>query len=84
MASRVEFAPVPAITGTRLALCSTASLDEEVVFLEIHRRRLAGRADHHDAVRSFADVPVDEPPERIEVEPAVIVHRGHDRDQAAV
>src|SRR5262249_23842078 len=61
--------------------------DQLLVLLDVDRRRLAGSAHHHDAVGTLLDVPVDQPPERPEVEVSVLLfprlHRGDDGDQAS-
>jgi hypothetical protein len=59
------------------------SLDEQVMLVEVDRRRFARGADGHDRVGSLLDMPVDEFAKRIQVETAVIVHRRDDRDHAA-
>ena len=60
MASRVEFAPVPAIIGTRPASTLDGRLDQQMMLVEIHCRRFAGRAYHHDAIGSFRHMKIDQ------------------------
>ena len=83
MASLVELAPVPAMTGMRPADVLDVRLDQLAVLVEVDRRRFAGGADDDDAVRAFRDVPVDQTTQRVEVEPAVFGHRRNDGYQAA-
>ncbi len=58
--------------------------DQQFVFFHIHGRRFAGRADHHDAIRALLNVKIDQPAERRQVEAAVLVHRGDDRNNTAL
>jgi hypothetical protein len=57
--------------------------DQRLVLVEVDGRRLAGGADDDDAVGALGDVPVDEALEALEVERAVFLHRGNDRNQAS-
>ena len=57
--------------------------DQLLVLLDVHRRRFAGGADHHDAVGALGDMPVDQAPEARHVEATVLVHRRDDCDQAS-
>ena len=84
IASRVEFAPVPAMIGMRFAACFDRGIDQQAVLFEIDRRRFAGGADDDDAVGAFADVPVDQLAKSIEIERAVIAHRRDDCNQTAL
>ena len=83
IASAVELAPVPAMIGTRPARLLDGDADDLAVLVDGHRRRLAGRADDGDALRAFADVPVDEAAQRGVVDRAVVLHRRDERDDAA-
>ncbi len=60
IASAVEFAPVPAMTGMRPAACSTATRISSQCSSQFDRRRFAGGADDDDGVGAFAHVPVDQ------------------------
>jgi hypothetical protein len=53
------------------------------VFLDRDGGRLAGGADDADAIGAFADVPVDQAPQRGVVDLGVVEHRRHQRDDAA-
>ena len=59
------------------------SLDQQSVLVPVDGRRLPGRAYHHNAVGALAHVEVDQAPEPLEIQTAVFMHRGDDRDQAA-
>ena len=83
MASRVEFAPVPAMTGIRLAArCTTRAHDADVL-LDAQRRRFAGRADRDDAVGAVGDVEFDQAIERLVIDRAVRLHGRDERHDAA-
>jgi hypothetical protein len=81
MASRVELAPVPAITGMRPAACSTACADQLAMLVDVDRGRLAGGADDHDAVGAFCNVEVDQAAQAREVQTAIVVHGRDDGDK---
>ena len=83
MASAVELAPVPAMTGTRPARMLDRRLDQQAMLLDVDRRRLAGRADDHDAGRAVRDVEIDELAQRGQVEGTALLHRRRDRDEAS-
>ena len=55
--------------------------DELAVFAHGDRGRFAGRADDHDAVGTFGDMPVDEAAQAGEVQAAVVVHGRDDGDK---
>ena len=79
----MELAPVPAITGTRPAACSTVDSDQLAVLVDIDRRRFAGGADDDDAIRALAHMPVDQAAQGIQIEAAVLVHGRDDGDNGS-
>ena len=58
-------------------------LDQQAVLVDVDGRRLAGRADDHDAGGAALDVPVAQARERVEVERTARLHRRDDRDEAS-
>ena len=58
-------------------------LDQQMMLIEIDRRRFARGADDHDAVGAFGDMPVDQLAERVEIKAAVFVHRRDNRHHTA-
>ena len=57
--------------------------DDLAMLGHVHGRRLAGGADHADAVGALGHVPVDQPAQRVVVDAAVLVHGRDERDDAA-
>jgi hypothetical protein len=83
IASAVALPPVPAITGTAAARVLDRDADDLAVLVDGDGRRFAGRADDADALRAFLDVPVDQAPQCVVVDAAVVAHRRDERDDAA-
>src|SRR5690606_5446005 len=57
--------------------------DDLAVLLDADRRRLAGGANHADAVRALGHMPVDKFAQRVVINAAVVVHGRDERDDAA-
>ena len=57
--------------------------DQFLVLIEVHRRRLTGRADHNDPVRAFVDVEIDQGTETGHVEAPVVMHGRCNCNQAS-
>ena len=83
IASRVELAPVPAITGTRPRRVLDRGLDQQAVLVDVDRRRFAGRADDDDAGGAVRDVKIDELARARQVERTALLHRRRDGDEAS-
>ena len=53
------------------------------MLLDIDRRRFAGRADHHDGIGSFLNMPVEQLAEGVQVEAAILMHGRNDGDNGS-
>jgi hypothetical protein len=60
--------PVPAITGMRPAMCSTAAAQERVVFDVVQRGRFARRTGDDDRLRAAGQLQVDQATPGVEVD----------------
>ena len=80
MASRVEFDPAPAMTGTLPRAVSTHSSTTRMCSLWLRVGRLAGGADRNQPVGSLRDLPFDQPREGRLVDLAVLERRNEGGD----
>ena len=59
-------------------------LDQLTMLFHRHRRRFARGAHDHDGIGAFGNMPVNQLTQRWHIQTAVVVHRGHYRNYAAL
>ena len=78
---RVLFVPVPTISGAPARRThARARVDDRALLVGVERGRLAGRAEGDDAGRAGGEVLAAQPLDRVDVDRAVGVERGDQRD----